>query len=53
MQIWSKLDQKYMLSESEGIKIVFMGATFWTFNPLQTEWAPPHYILEESNFNFR
>ena len=23
------------------------------FNPLQTEWTPPHYILKDSNFNFR
>ena len=23
------------------------------FIPSLTEWTPPHYILEESNFNFR
>ena len=25
----------------------------FSFNPLQTEWTRPHYILEESNFDFR
>ena len=23
------------------------------FNPFKTEWTPPHYILEDSNFDFR
>ena len=23
------------------------------FNPLQTEWTPPSYMLEDSNFDFR
>ena len=24
-----------------------------SFNPVYTEWTPPHYIQEDSNFNFR
>ena len=36
------------------VTIAFIGSAIkCIFNPLYTEWTPPNYILEESDFNFR